>query len=68
MKLSFHPAFFSLPHASAWPGLAGALGFLREGDVLVIWKLDQPEHSLSHQIAAVAYLGARCVGQNRQAR
>jgi DNA invertase Pin-like site-specific DNA recombinase len=35
------------------PGLAQALAFLREGDVLVIWKLDRLARSLPHLIETV---------------
>jgi DNA invertase Pin-like site-specific DNA recombinase len=35
------------------PGLAGALAFVRPGDVLVVWKLDRLGRSLSHLISIV---------------
>ncbi len=38
------------------PGLAQALAFLREGDVLVIWKLDRLARSLPHLIETVNQL------------
>ena len=44
------------------PGLAQALAFLREGDVLVVWKLDRLGRSLPHLIETVAALAARGVG------
>jgi DNA invertase Pin-like site-specific DNA recombinase len=44
------------------PGLADALAFLRDGDVLVVWKLDRLGRSLSHLIETVADLEARGVG------
>lgn len=43
-------------------GLAEALGFLREGDVLVVWKLDRLGRSLKHLIEVVQALDARKVG------
>ncbi len=36
------------------PGLAQALTFVREGDVLVIWKLDRLARSLPHLIGIPA--------------
>jgi DNA invertase Pin-like site-specific DNA recombinase len=44
------------------PGLAQALGFLREGDVLVVWKLDRLGRSLAHLVETVAALAARGIG------
>ncbi|MBY0430798.1 MAG: recombinase family protein [Rhodospirillales bacterium] len=44
------------------PGLAAALSFVREGDVLVVWKLDRLGRSLPHLIKAVTELEARGVG------
>jgi DNA invertase Pin-like site-specific DNA recombinase len=35
------------------PGLAGALAFVRPGDVLVVWKLDRLGRSLSHLLSIV---------------
>ena len=35
------------------PGLAQALAFVREGDVLVTWKLDRLARSLPHLIETV---------------
>jgi DNA invertase Pin-like site-specific DNA recombinase len=43
------------------PGLAGALTYVRGGDVLVVWKLDRLGRSLSHLIEAVRDLEARGV-------
>ena len=31
------------------PGLAAALGFVREGDILTVWKLDRLGRSLPHR-------------------
>ena len=44
------------------PGLAGALEYLREGDVLVIWKFDRLGRSVRHLIDTVADLERRGVG------
>ncbi|MEM6943676.1 MAG: recombinase family protein [Pseudomonadota bacterium] len=44
------------------PGLAKALAYLREGDVLVVWRLDRLGRSLSHLIETVGALEARGVG------
>ena len=38
------------------PGLAQALAFVREGDVLVTWKLDRLARSLPHLIETVTQL------------
>ena len=38
------------------PGLAQALAFMREGDVLVTWKLDRLARSLPHLIETVTQL------------
>lgn len=43
-------------------GLRAALAFMREGDVLVTWKLDRLGRSLPHLIEMVAELGQRGVG------
>lgn len=44
------------------PGLAQALDYARDGDVLVVWKLDRLGRSLSHLIATVAALQDKGVG------
>lgn len=44
------------------PGLAAALAYLREGDVLVVWRLDRLGRSLPHLIEVVDGLQARGVG------
>lgn len=44
------------------PGLAAALAYLREGDVLVVWKLDRLGRSLPHLIDTVSALETRGVG------
>ena len=43
-------------------GLAEALDFLREGDLLVVWKLDRLGRSLRHLIDVVTALSQRKVG------
>jgi DNA invertase Pin-like site-specific DNA recombinase len=43
------------------PGLAAALGFAREGDILTVWKLDRLGRSLPHLIETVNALEARGV-------
>lgn len=44
------------------PGLNAALSFLREGDTLVVWKLDRLGRSMSHLLQTVTELEARGVG------
>ena len=44
------------------PGLAEALAFLRNGDTLVVWKLDRLGRSLRHLIDTVNALSARSIG------
>src|SRR4051812_38306730 len=44
------------------PGLKAALDFVREGDVLTVWKLDRLGRSLPHLIETVSKLEARGVG------
>jgi DNA invertase Pin-like site-specific DNA recombinase len=44
------------------PGLTQALDFLRDGDVLVVWKLDRLGRSLKQLIETVSLLGGRGVG------
>jgi DNA invertase Pin-like site-specific DNA recombinase len=44
------------------PGLTQALDFLREGDVLVVWKLDRLGRSLKQLIETVSLLGGRSIG------
>lgn len=41
------------------PGLDNALAYLREGDTLVVWKLDRLGRSMQHLIQAVATLNER---------
>jgi DNA invertase Pin-like site-specific DNA recombinase len=43
------------------PGLAAALSFAREGDILTVWKLDRLGRSLPHLIETVNALEARGV-------
>jgi DNA invertase Pin-like site-specific DNA recombinase len=42
--------------------LRGALDYVREGDVLVVWKLDRLGRSLAHLIETVTMLEQRGVG------
>jgi DNA invertase Pin-like site-specific DNA recombinase len=44
------------------PGLRAALDYVREGDVLVTWKLDRLGRSLPHLVETVAALERRGVG------
>ncbi|ACA20995.1 Resolvase domain [Methylobacterium sp. 4-46] len=44
------------------PGLAQALAYLREGDTLVIWKLDRLGRSMSHLLETVQRLEAQGIG------
>lgn len=44
------------------PGLTAALAFVREGDALVVWKLDRLGRSLPHLIETVNALETRGVG------
>lgn len=44
------------------PGLCQALDYVREGDVLIVWKLDRLGRSLPHLIETVAALEGRGVG------
>jgi len=44
------------------PGLSEALAYLRDGDRLVVWKLDRLGRSLPHLISTVKDLGDRGVG------
>ena len=43
------------------PGLVAALGFVREGDILTVWKLDRLGRSLPHLIETVNALETRGV-------
>jgi DNA invertase Pin-like site-specific DNA recombinase len=44
------------------PGLTAALSFLREGDTIVVWKLDRLGRSMTHLLQTVAELEGRGVG------
>lgn len=48
--------------AAERPGLSAALAFLREEDVLVIWKFDRLGRSINHLIDVVGDLERRKVG------
>lgn len=41
------------------PGLDSALAYLREGDTLVVWKLDRLGRSIQHLIQTIALLNER---------
>ncbi|MBU9834768.1 recombinase family protein [Rahnella sp. L72c] len=44
------------------PGLDAALAYLREGDILVVWKLDRLGRSMAHLVNTVQELSGRGVG------
>ena len=44
------------------PGLAAALAYLRDGDVLAVWRLDRLGRSLPHLIETIGALEARGIG------
>ena len=44
------------------PGLNAALSFLRDGDTLVVWKLDRLGRSMTHLLQTVSELEGRGVG------
>jgi DNA invertase Pin-like site-specific DNA recombinase len=44
------------------PGLSNALDYARDGDVLIVWKLDRLGRSLTHLIETVTALEKRGVG------
>jgi DNA invertase Pin-like site-specific DNA recombinase len=44
------------------PGLDEALNYLREGDTLVVWKLDRLGRSIQHLIHTVTYLLDKKIG------
>ena len=44
------------------PGLKQALAYVREGDVLVVWKFDRLGRSLPHLVETVTDLNARGIG------
>ena len=44
------------------PGLKNALSYLKEGDTLVVWKLDRLGRSLSHLLQIVTDLQERKIG------
>jgi DNA invertase Pin-like site-specific DNA recombinase len=48
--------------ASERPGMASALEYLREGDTLVVWRLDRLGRSLKHLIEMVGLLEERKIG------
>src|SRR3954467_3719082 len=48
--------------ASERPGLAKAFSHLREGDTLVVWRLDRLSRSLRHLIETIRKLEAQDIG------
>ena len=44
------------------PGLTEALAYLREGDTLVVWKLDRLGRSMTHLLKSVTELEGRGLG------
>ncbi|MDE9447723.1 recombinase family protein [Xenorhabdus bovienii] len=44
------------------PGLSEALAYLRDGDVLAVWRLDRLGRSLPHLIETISALEARGIG------
>jgi DNA invertase Pin-like site-specific DNA recombinase len=44
------------------PGLDNAFSFLREGDTLVVWKLDRLGRSLPHLIQTIEILNQKKIG------
>ena len=44
------------------PGLTQALAFLREGDTLVVWRLDRLGRSMTHLLVTVGKLEAEGIG------
>lgn len=44
------------------PGLAAALVYLRDGDMLTVWRLDRLGRSMAHLIETIGALEARGVG------
>lgn len=44
------------------PGLDGALDYLREGDILVVWRLDRLGRSLKYLIEVITRLNERGIG------
>lgn len=47
---------------AARPGLDAALGYIREGDTLVVWKLDRLGRSTQHLIETIKLLNKRKIG------
>jgi len=48
--------------ASERPGMEKAFEYLREGDTLVVWRLDRLGRSLKHLIEMIAHLDERKIG------
>ena len=47
------------------PGLAEALAFARDGDVLAVWRLDRLGRSLAHLIDTITSLNTKGIGYRR---
>jgi DNA invertase Pin-like site-specific DNA recombinase len=45
------------------PGLEEALGYVRAGDILVVWRLDRLGRSLKHLIETITQLQDRGIGE-----
>ena len=48
--------------AAARPGIEDAISYLREGDTLVVWRLDRLGRSLKHLIELVGHLEGKNIG------
>nr|WP_224419900.1 MULTISPECIES: recombinase family protein [unclassified Modicisalibacter] len=63
MKASLHAFDDTISGAKAdRQDLTAALDFLRDGDVLVMWRLDRLGRSLPHLIEVVSELETRIIG------
>ena len=56
------PIFLALPKKDDRPGLAACLKAPREGDTLVVWKLDRLGLDLGHLVSFVEELTKRGIG------
>src|SRR3712207_9423339 len=50
------------PYTTLFRSLRQAMGYVRDGDVLIVWKLDRLGRSLPHLIETVSALEERGVG------
>lgn len=66
IEIGVDPAYIYEDHASGRiderPGLLAALKALREGDILIVWKLDRLGRSLHHLVNTVHDLTMRGIG------